>query len=99
MRSGERELSIAFMIENPAIPSIWRVAPYAIAANTALMVVVGMAGLATLGCFLISLRAMAGRAAHGGVKPNEWKARQIMVESHFRMPRSFVMALGAIRSQ
>ncbi len=75
VRTGQFEMSFAPVIKYPTFPAIGCVAPGAVAADPALVVVIAVAGHAALGRITIRFCAMTRGAAHGRMQSDQRKAR------------------------
>lgn len=87
------------MVENPPVPSIWRVASRTFGAKASFVMLVGMTGRALGRRFLEVFGAVAGGTADCGMKSYQRKARDVMIEGDAGRPRVFVMAFRAVGAE
>ena len=96
MLPGQREACVLPVIEAPEHPAIWIVATFARFAEAALVVDVVVARVAGARHILKRLALMASLARHRGVKPNQGKTREVVVEGDFLAPSRFIVARLAL---
>ncbi len=99
MRAGQRKVRLLAVVEPPDRPAVWCVAGAASAAKTAFVMCVAVAAGTGSRCVLVGSRLVTLFAWNDGVLAEKWKAREIVVESHFFAPACLVMALLAGRPE
>lgn len=93
MRAGQRKIGLDIMVERPIGPARRIVTPFTSAAERpTVRVILAVAGDAVDGRGLEFLRQVTGGAGDGLVFSEQRERRQVVVEAHFFLPRSFTMA-------
>lgn len=99
VRARQRKFCLRVVIEGPVRPATRVVAGGAIFAQCAVVpVVLAVAIDAARGRILEARRHVTGFARHGRMLADQRKRREIVIETHRRIPRSLAMALLATRA-